>query len=98
MLEVPYVKLAAGVLASGWKNARQLAHMANAFKAFRLAAVEGDNERGVLPLGQVAGLVDDLPTVAEVVARIVAQAEEVQSGLATLTAAAEPEPAGADRR
>jgi enoyl-[acyl-carrier protein] reductase II len=78
MLEVPYAKLALGVLASGWKNARQLAHMANAFKAFRLAAVDGDDQRGVLPLGQVTGLVGDTPTVAEVITRIVAQAERIQ--------------------
>jgi enoyl-[acyl-carrier protein] reductase II len=82
MLEVPYVKLAVGVLASGWRNAKQLAHMANAFKAFRLAAVDGDNERGVLPLGQVTGLVHDTPGVAEVIARIVAEAEQVQRELA----------------
>jgi enoyl-[acyl-carrier protein] reductase II len=81
MLEVPYAKLALGILASGWKNARQLAHMANAFKAFRLAAVDGDERRGVLPLGQATGLVSDAPPVAEVLARIVAEAEAVQRSL-----------------
>jgi enoyl-[acyl-carrier protein] reductase II len=81
MLEVPYFKLALGVLASGWKNARALLHMANAFKAFKLAAVDGDNEHGVLPLGQVTGLVGDTPTVAEVMTRIVAEAESVHTAL-----------------
>ncbi|MGE5235668.1 MAG: NAD(P)H-dependent flavin oxidoreductase [Acidobacteriota bacterium] len=94
MLEVPYPKLALGVLASGWKNARQLAHMANAFKAFRLAAVNGDNERGVLPLGQVTALVEDAPPVAEVIARIVAQAERIQQAQAARVASA-PASAGA---
>jgi enoyl-[acyl-carrier protein] reductase II len=82
MLEVPYFKLALGVLASGWKNARALLHMANAFKAFKLAAVDGDNERGVLPLGQGTGLVADTPTVAEVINRIIAEAQAVQASLA----------------
>jgi enoyl-[acyl-carrier protein] reductase II len=81
-LGVPYLKLALGVLASGWKNTRQLAHLANAFKAFRLATQQGDVERGVLPLGQVAGLVHDVPTVAEVIERIVAEAATAQAALA----------------
>lgn len=76
LLEIPYFKLALGALASGWKKTRQLAHMANAFKAFRVATVDGDVARGVLPVGQVTGLVGDLPTVAEVIARIVAEARQ----------------------
>jgi enoyl-[acyl-carrier protein] reductase II len=71
---VPHWKLALGVLASGWRNTRQLAHLATAFQAFRRATEEGDRNRGVLPLGQVAGLVRDLPAVREVVERIVAEA------------------------
>ena len=42
-LGMPYLKLFLGVLASGWKNARQLAFMANGFKAIRLATEEGDH-------------------------------------------------------
>ena len=84
MMRVPYLKMAAGVLASGWKNTRQLAHLANAFKAFRIACTEGDVERGVLPLGQAAGLIGDVPTVAEVIARTVAEAE---AGLKRLSSA-----------
>ncbi|MEW6759123.1 MAG: nitronate monooxygenase [Acidobacteriota bacterium] len=75
MLGVPYLKMAAGVLASGWKNTLQLAHLANAFKGFRLACTEGDLERGVLPLGQASSLIADTPTVAEVLQRTVAEAE-----------------------
>ena len=77
-MEVPHLKLALGVLASGWKNTRQLAHLATAFRSFRLATEEGDRERGVLPLGQVTGLVHDVPTVAQVIERIVAEAAEAQ--------------------
>ena len=74
---VPHWKLAAGVLASGWKNTRQLAHLATAFRAFRLATEEGDGERGVLPLGQSTGLVHDVPTVAAVLERTVGEARAV---------------------
>jgi enoyl-[acyl-carrier protein] reductase II len=80
-LHIPYLKLFIGVLASGWKNARQLAFMANGFKAIRLATEEGDREKGVLPVGQVMGLIHDEPTVKEVVERIVAEAEQIHKRL-----------------
>ncbi len=84
LLEMPYLRLAVGALASGWKKTRQLAHMANAFKAFRLATVEGDVERGVLPVGQVTGLISDLPTVAQVIESTVAEAERIAGRLGRL--------------
>jgi NAD(P)H-dependent flavin oxidoreductase YrpB (nitropropane dioxygenase family) len=37
--------------------------------------VDGRVEAGILPTGQVVGSIDELPTVAEVVERIVAEAE-----------------------
>lgn len=77
MMGMPYGKLFLGVTASGWQNIRRMAFLANAFKAFKRACVEGDLKRGVLPLGQAAGMVHDLPTVAEVLDRVVAQAEAV---------------------
>ena len=81
-LHMPYLKLCLGVLASGWKNTRQLAYMANGFKAIRLATEEGDQERGVLPVGQAMGLLHDEPTVAEVITRIVAEAGQVREKMA----------------
>jgi enoyl-[acyl-carrier protein] reductase II len=80
-LHIPFLKLFVGVLASGWKNARQLAYLANGFKAIRVATEEGDIERGVLPVGQATGLIHDEPTVAEVVARIIAEAVQVRKRL-----------------
>ena len=41
----------------------------------RAALVDGQVDAGVLPTGQVVGRVADLPTVAELVARIEAEAE-----------------------
>jgi enoyl-[acyl-carrier protein] reductase II len=80
-LGLPFSKLFAGVLLSGWKNARQLAFMANGFKAIKLATEKGDMKKGVLPVGQVTGLIHDEPTVAELMERIVAQAKLQQQKL-----------------
>lgn len=77
-IKLPFFKLFLGVLASGWKNAKQLAFMANAFEAIRVATEKGDNEKGVLPVGQVTGLIHDEPTVAELFERIVSEARQIQ--------------------
>jgi len=77
-LHLPFVKLFFGVIASGWDNAVQLAYMANGFEAFRVATEEGNAEEGLLPVGQVTGLIHDEPTVAELLERIVSEAREVQ--------------------
>ena len=42
----------------------------------------GDVEKGILPVGQVMGLVKDEPTVAELFERTVAEAKAVQEKLA----------------
>ncbi len=80
-LGLPFSKLFAGVLLSGWKNARQLAFMANGFKAIKLATEKGDMKKGVLPVGQATGLIHDEPTVPELMERIVAQAKLQQQKL-----------------
>jgi enoyl-[acyl-carrier protein] reductase II len=80
-LGLPFSKLFLGVLLSGWKNARQLAFMANGFNAIKLATEEGDMKKGVLPVGQVTGLIHDEPTVAELMERIVSGAKLQQQKL-----------------
>ncbi|HEY5532961.1 MAG TPA: nitronate monooxygenase [Candidatus Anoxymicrobiaceae bacterium] len=80
MLGLPYWKMFMGVLASGWDNAKQLATMANAFKAMREATEDGDTIHGVLPVGQVTGLLHDIPTVREVIDRTVKEAEDIIRG------------------
>jgi len=62
----------------GWKNAKQLAFLANAFKAFRLATEGGDLKEGVLPVGQCTGLIHDEPTVKELFDRMVHEAEVIE--------------------
>jgi enoyl-[acyl-carrier protein] reductase II len=81
-MKMPFFKLFIGVMLSGWKNARQLAYFANAFKLILDATEGGDTEGGLLPVGQATGLIHDEPTVAELMARIVAEAETVQQKVA----------------
>ncbi len=83
-MNMPYLKLFIGVLGSGWENAKQLAYMANAFKLIRDATEKGDVKRGVLPVGQVTGLLEDIPTVQELFDRIVKEAEEVSERLSAM--------------
>ena len=52
----------------------QMAMAANAPMLTRATMVDGDVDAGVLPTGQCVGVVDDLPTCAELIVRIVAEA------------------------
>lgn len=60
----------------------QVAMAANAPMLTRAALVEGRVDAGILPTGQVAGLLEELPTVAEVIEGMVAEAETTIAGLA----------------
>jgi NAD(P)H-dependent flavin oxidoreductase YrpB (nitropropane dioxygenase family) len=53
----------------------QMLMAANTPMLLRAAMVEGKLDFGVMASGQVVGLIDDLPTVAEVIERIVKEAE-----------------------
>jgi NAD(P)H-dependent flavin oxidoreductase YrpB (nitropropane dioxygenase family) len=59
----------------------QMAMAANAPMLTRATMVEGRPEVGILPTGQVVGVIDELPTVAELIARIVREAETTLSRL-----------------
>jgi NAD(P)H-dependent flavin oxidoreductase YrpB (nitropropane dioxygenase family) len=53
----------------------QLLMAANAPMMTRASMIEGRDDVGILPTGQVVGLIDELPSVAELIERIVAEAE-----------------------
>jgi NAD(P)H-dependent flavin oxidoreductase YrpB (nitropropane dioxygenase family) len=53
----------------------QMAMAANAPMLIKAALVDGKPDVGVLPTGQVTGVVDELPSVVELVERIVAEAQ-----------------------
>jgi len=82
-LQQPYLKLVLMVLGSGISNARQLFYMAKGFKSLMEATKNGDLEKGILPVGQIQGLIHDEPSVAEAVENIVAEAKKVQLELSS---------------
>jgi NAD(P)H-dependent flavin oxidoreductase YrpB (nitropropane dioxygenase family) len=60
----------------------QVAMAANAPMLIKAALVDGRPEVGVLPAGQVTGIIDELPTVAELLDRIIAEATATLERLA----------------
>ena len=60
----------------------QMAMAANAPMWTRASMVEGRPEVGILPTGQVVGVIEELPTVAELVERIMKEAEATLTRLA----------------
>ena len=65
----------------------QVLMAANTPVLLRAAMVDGHPEAGLMPSGQVAGLIEDLPSCAELIGRIMTEAEQRLAGLAGLTAA-----------
>ncbi|QKZ25095.1 NAD(P)H-dependent flavin oxidoreductase [Streptomyces chartreusis] len=57
---------------------------ANTPMLLRASMVDGRTDLGVMASGQVAGLIDDLPSCAELVDRIMKEAEETRERLAVL--------------
>jgi nitronate monooxygenase len=66
----------------------QVLMAANAPILVRTALIEGRPSEGVIPTGQVAGLIDDLPTCAELLERIMGEAEATLASLEGSRAAA----------
>ena len=59
----------------------QLAMAANAPMLIKASMVDGKPEVGILPTGQGIGVIDELPTVAELIERIMAEADAVLARL-----------------
>ena len=55
--------------------------MQHARGSFRKAFLEGDLDQGSIGCGQVAGLINDIPTCQELIQRIVKEAEEIMGPL-----------------
>jgi NAD(P)H-dependent flavin oxidoreductase YrpB (nitropropane dioxygenase family) len=60
---------------------RQVIMAANAPMLYRTALVDGNAELGVMATGQVVGLIDDLPSCAELIGRIMIDATKVLTEL-----------------
>lgn len=59
----------------------QLAMAANAPMLTKASMVDGRIEAGILPTGQIAGVIDEIPTVAQLVDRIMGEARETLARL-----------------
>jgi NAD(P)H-dependent flavin oxidoreductase YrpB (nitropropane dioxygenase family) len=57
---------------------------ANTPMLLRAAMVDGRTDLGVMAAGQVAGVIDDLPSCAELVDRVMAEADEIVGALSQL--------------
>jgi NAD(P)H-dependent flavin oxidoreductase YrpB (nitropropane dioxygenase family) len=60
---------------------RQVVMAANAPMLIKAAMIDGRPDLGVMASGQVVGLIEDLPSCAEVIDRVMAEADKVLSGL-----------------
>jgi len=76
------LKSAWSMYRSGDVSLGQTLMAANAPMMIQEAMVKGDPEHGILPSGQVAGLIDDLPSVQRLVTDIMREADETSSRLA----------------
>ena len=70
------VKTAWGMASKTDMTLGQTMMAGNAPVIIQKAMVEGKPDEGVLPSGQIAGLIDDLPSCAELITSIVTQAEQ----------------------
>lgn len=80
-MRLPYLKVFFSLMGRGYKSMKQLAHMAMAFESFQIATKKGDMKTGVLPVGQVMGLLQDEPTVVQLMERMFQEAIETQKRL-----------------
>lgn len=75
-LKMPVMKVAIGGMLQQPQQLRQLAQFGAATESIRLAIQDGDHQQGVQLIGQVQGLLDDIPTVAELFERIEQEARD----------------------
>ncbi len=73
-----------GGLVKAPQQIRQLAQFGAATEQIRLAIQDGNHEKGVQLIGQVQGLIDDTPSVAELFERIMHEAAATRESLAQL--------------
>lgn len=75
------LKLILAVLDQGPEKLVKMAKMAFAYNAHSITLSSGSLEKGMMSAGQSVGLVHDIPSVAEVIDRVVREAKEAMAGL-----------------
>jgi enoyl-[acyl-carrier protein] reductase II len=80
----PLSDLARDAMSQGAVNAVKMAYFGAATLAMRKAIHEGNHEDGVQLIGQSQGLVHDVPTVAQIIARVLDEARTVMAAMQRL--------------
>ena len=80
-MKLPIGKTVVGGMLTQPQNLRQLAQFGAATESIRLAIEDGDHQRGVQLIGQVQGLLDDIPTVNELFQRLLSEARATRDTL-----------------
>lgn len=80
-MKLPLGKTVLGGMLTQPQNLRQLAQFGAATESIRLAIEDGDHQRGVQLIGQVQGLLDDIPTVSELFQRLLSEARATRDKL-----------------
>jgi len=80
-MNTPLAHIARDALSQGLMPAMQVAYFGAATLAMRKAIHEGNHDDGVQLIGQTQGLVHDVASVAEIMARVMAEAEAVWTRL-----------------
>ncbi|MGC6511469.1 MAG: NAD(P)H-dependent flavin oxidoreductase [Parvibaculales bacterium] len=78
------VKTAWGMAAKTDMTLGQTMMAGNAPMIIQKAMIEGNTEKGVLPSGQIAGLIDDLPSAEDIISGIIKDAVNCQNTFADL--------------
>lgn len=81
-LNIPWLKLATSTLSMGPRHVESMMRMSQMLKMHGLTMSTGDLDKGMTASGQSVGLVHDLPSIAELMQTIIAEAEAVQRRLA----------------
>jgi enoyl-[acyl-carrier protein] reductase II len=77
----PLLGLLREMLHNGFLQTIKLAYFGAATGEIRRAIQDGDHERGIQLIGQVQGLVHDAPAVADIMARVMAEAESARASV-----------------
>jgi enoyl-[acyl-carrier protein] reductase II len=80
-LDTPYWKMLLQVLTAGPARTIELMHMSQMLKMHTITLTTGDIETGMTASGMSVGLVHDVPTIAALMERMVAEAKAVQARL-----------------
>jgi enoyl-[acyl-carrier protein] reductase II len=81
-LKIPWPKLVAQTLKKGPKEVQSMMRMSQMLKSHGHTMTSGDTSKGFTAVGMSVGMVHDVPTIAELMDRIIAEARESQSRVA----------------